>query len=128
MNRVSGNIEEIPNYYLSALVGSIWAVAYFVSTPFVMQWGVSFNVALLISITIVTFALVFVHAILTGGTWFNKIPLMFTAVAAIYGIGGTGEFSWLLPVYVFIPMCVGITLGLSWAPLTNLFHKEKVEA
>lgn len=42
---LGAKIEEIPNYYLSALVGSIWAALYFVSTPFVMKWGVSLNVA-----------------------------------------------------------------------------------
>ena len=82
--------RQLPNYICSLLAGYIWAFGYMYGYRLLESLLHMPHIAALAAAELIlTFLLLYIHIRFLSGTWFNKIPAVFAAVATIFASGGT---------------------------------------
>lgn len=104
--------RQLPNYICSLLAGYVWAFGYMYGYRLLEEYLNMPHVAALATAELVlTFLLIYIHIRLLSGTWFNKIPAVFAAVATVFASGSIDS----------IPLCaVSAATGIAIAVITEI--------
>ncbi len=104
--------KQLPNYICSLLAGYVWAFGYMYGYRLPEEFFNIPHIAALASAELVlTFLLLYIHIRFLSGTWFNKIPAVFAAVATVFASGSVDS----------IPLCaVSAATGIAIAVVTEI--------
>ncbi|MFZ7134550.1 MAG: DUF1097 domain-containing protein [Eubacteriales bacterium] len=116
------DVKQVPNYILSEVSGIIWGYIYF----FIIGWfmsnsNMSAATIMFWVVLIVTIIVVCIHMILLKNTWFNQVPLVFSALACYFAVQGNGF------VYVGLSLILGTFIAVGTNPIVMLFTKKEVQ-
>lgn len=127
VNALQGDMKKA-HIYLGALVlGWLWAYSYNYALLYLMSlFGISFPVAMFISVLVVTFIIVAVHAIVLAKTPFNTsiMPMAFMPVMAFFGTMGQG----LSTFNIIIAQVLGIYLATTITLLVSILIRSSMKA
>jgi len=119
VNALNGDMKKAPIYLGALGLGWIWAYSYNYALGYLMSlFGISFPIAMFISVLVVTFIIVAVHAIVLEKTPFNIsiMPMAFMPVMAFFGTMGQG----LSILNIVIAQALGIYLATTISLVVSL--------
>ncbi len=104
--------RQLPNYICSLLAGYVWAFGYMYGYRLLEEYLNMPHIAALATAELVlTFLLIYIHIRLLSGTWLNKLPAVFAAVATVFASGGID----------CIPLCaMSAATGIAIAVITEI--------
>lgn len=111
--------SEYKNYVASMLCGIVWGVVYLYFIGVMAGMGIPDCVNMFLDVGIITILCCAVHFTVTANTWFNKVPMMFGAIACTFNMGISVDL-WVVAVTMF----GGLTLGLICQEGFNLLDEE----
>ncbi len=107
------NPKNLPKYIFSFACGYGWAWLYWTGTDIFMHLGITnYVLARGVSDCVVTILLLYVHLHLLGKTPVNTPPLIFAAVATIFGCHGFYEHVGFAAPSLFIGMGSALICGV----------------
>jgi hypothetical protein len=98
--------EEFLNYSLSFVLGVCWGFVFLKAIIYLINKGVPVSVSQGVVVGVLAFACLAIHLIITGKTWFNKVPAMFGAIALVFSTGGEK----LVPLMITLVLAAVLTV------------------
>lgn len=121
------SFKNLPNYIASQTAGWVWAIVYFYTVVFFMNY-MSGALAMFLGVYIVTVVLCIIHFGFLSKTWFNVVPMLFPPVASFFAVKEDLQLIPTLAASLIIGMIIAMISHALWEKVFKTEADQKVSS